>query len=936
MGLIGGILQPLYVGRPNILMSPMAFLQKPFRWLSAISRFGATTSGGPNFAYDLCVRKITPEQRATLDLSTWEVAFNGAEPVREDTIEQFCETFAPCGFRREAFYPCFGMAEATLIVSGGYVKKPPLIGSFKSDALAANKVVGAERGREGARGLVGCGGTLRDQEIVIADPDAMIRCAADRVGEIWVRGPSIAQGYWRQPDASEATFQAYLKDSGEGPFLRTGDLGFLQNGELFVTGRIKDLIIFRGVNIYPQDIERTMECSHPSLLPNCGAAFSVEKDGQERILVVQEVERRCKENLLEIVDAIRRAVSTEHELSLDSIVLVQAGSIPKTSSGKIQRHACRNGYLAGTLSVVQEWHADGHTELPSVLSKPKADGGAHPQGATGERASGAHDQAAEKGPARADFVAVRVSGKGIPAGKNGRPVTAQPSAGDPNRIAAAVLEEVRVVARERANGLTLDTSILGIGLDSLERMEILSGIEQRFGGRFPENIYPELETCRDVVAAVENYLGSEPRAKTLRTAEADIPAENYRVARFPEYLQLRERLNLIVRSGVGNPFFAIHEGLTNDRTVIAGREYVNFSSYNYAGMSGDPLVVKAVQEAVAKYGASVSASRLVSGEKDLHRDLERALAQFIGVEDSVVFVSGHATNETVIGHLLGAGDLVVHDSWAHNSILEGANLSGARRRSFAHNDWHAADLLLREHRRDYRRAVIVIEGVYSMDGDIPDLPRFIELKKRHKTLLMIDEAHSMGVLGPTGRGIGEYFHVDRGDVDIWMGTLSKSFGSCGGYIGGAKELVEYLKYTAPGFVYSVGMSPPAAAAALAACRLLAAEPERVARLRSRSQLFLELAKAHGLDTGKSRDSAVVPIILGSSILCLRLSRALFDRGINVQPIVHPAVDENAARLRFFLTSQHTAEQIRYAIAALVEELEKLKTQSAVASRAQEG
>ena len=286
--------------------------------------------------------------------------------------------------------------------------------------------------------------------------------------------------------------------------------------------------------------------------------------------------------------------------------------------------------------------------------------------------------------------------------------------------------------------------------------------------------------------------------------------------------------------------------------------------------------------------------------------------------------------------MLGAGDLVVHDSWAHNSILEGANLSGARRRSFAHNDWHAADLLLREHRRDYRRAVIVIEGVYSMDGDIPDLPRFIELKKRHKTLLMIDEAHSMGVLGPTGRGIGEYFHVDRGDVDIWMGTLSKSFGSCGGYIGGAKELVEYLKYTAPGFVYSVGMSPPAAAAALAACRLLAAEPERVARLRSRSQLFLELAKAHGLDTGKSRDSAVVPIILGSSILCLRLSRALFDRGINVQPIVHPAVDENAARLRFFLTSQHTAEQIRYAIAALVEELEKLKTQSAVASRRKKG
>ena len=285
MGLIGGILQPLYMGRPNILMSPMAFLQKPFRWLSAIGRFGTTTSGGPNFAYDLCVRKITPEQRATLDLSTWEVAFNGAEPVREDTIDSSARPL-PCGFRREAFYPCFGMAEATLIVSGGYVKKPPKIASFRTDALATGRVVALSVPVKGLGRWWVAGGTMRDQEIAIADPDTMTRCTANQIGEIWVRGPSIAQGYWRQPDASETTFQAYLKDSGEGPFLRTGDLGFLQDGELFVTGRIKDLIIFRGVNIYPQDIERTMECSHACLLPNSGAAFSVEKEDQE-------MHRRC-------------------------------------------------------------------------------------------------------------------------------------------------------------------------------------------------------------------------------------------------------------------------------------------------------------------------------------------------------------------------------------------------------------------------------------------------------------------------------------------------------------------------------------------------------------------------------------------------------------------------------------------------------------------
>ncbi|MCR4413399.1 MAG: fatty acyl-AMP ligase, partial [Thermoguttaceae bacterium] len=307
MGLIGGILQPLYVGRPNILMSPVAFLQKPYRWLSAITRFGATTSGGPNFAYDLCVRKITDEQKATLDLSTWQVAFNGAEPVREDTIERFCEAFAPCGFRREAFYPCFGMAEATLIVSGGYVKKPPVIRWFDAEALALHRVVPAEPHAPGARALVGCGENLPDQKIVIADPETRRQCPPDRVGEIWVRGPSIATGYWNQPEATEATFRARLEDSGEGPFLRTGDLGFLQDGELFVTGRIKDLIILRGVNVYPQDIEKTVESSHPYLLPNAGAAFTVEWQGRERLVVVQEIERRRKGDLSEVFNAIRRA-----------------------------------------------------------------------------------------------------------------------------------------------------------------------------------------------------------------------------------------------------------------------------------------------------------------------------------------------------------------------------------------------------------------------------------------------------------------------------------------------------------------------------------------------------------------------------------------------------------------------------------------------------
>ncbi|HEX3869151.1 MAG TPA: aminotransferase class I/II-fold pyridoxal phosphate-dependent enzyme, partial [Pirellulales bacterium] len=291
---------------------------------------------------------------------------------------------------------------------------------------------------------------------------------------------------------------------------------------------------------------------------------------------------------------------------------------------------------------------------------------------------------------------------------------------------------------------------------------------------------------------------------------------------------------------------------------------------------------------------------------------------------SIVYVGGHSTNETTIGHLFGPGDLILHDALAHNSIIQGCILSGARRRPFPHNDWRAVDQLLTDLRGEYRRVLIAIEGVYSMDGDIPDLPRFVEVKKRHKTFLMVDEAHSIGSLGDHGRGIGEYHRVGPSDVDLWMGTLSKSFGSCGGYIAGCKAVVEYLKYTAPGFVFSVGISPSNAAAALASIRLLENEPHRVAQLHDRARLFLSLAKEAGLNTGLSKDSPVVPIIIGNSMQSLALSRALTRRGVNVQPILYPAVEEKAARLRFFLTSNHTPEQIRYSVAAVAEELQKIQ------------
>lgn len=375
--------------------------------------------------------------------------------------------------------------------------------------------------------------------------------------------------------------------------------------------------------------------------------------------------------------------------------------------------------------------------------------------------------------------------------------------------------------------------------------------------------------------------------------------------------------------GLPNPYFLVHEGGMTDTTVIDGRELLSFSSYNYLGMATHPQVNEAAKDAIERYGTSVSASRLLSGSRPLHRELDTELAGLLGCEAAITLANGHATNVTVIGHLVGPGDLVIHDSLAHDSILQGCKLSGATRRPFPHNDAAALDAVLTQVRDQYRRVLVVIEGVYSMDGDIADLPALVEVKRRHGALLMIDEAHSIGTIGATGRGIGEYFGIDRSAVDLWSGTLSKALASCGGYVAGNRSVVEYLRYTVPGFVFSAGMTPADTAASLTALRVLRAEPERVARLAENAALFVRLAGAAGIDIGDSHDTAIVPCIVGDSLKTLRLAEALFQQGISVNPILYPAVPEEMARLRFFITCDHTPDQIRYAVTALEGELRHL-------------
>nr|WP_269455615.1 type I polyketide synthase [Micromonospora narathiwatensis] len=358
MGLIGSMLQPLYAGFSATFMSPTSFLKRPVRWLQAISTYGGTLSGSPNFGYELCVAKTTPEQRAALDLSSWRLAFSGAEPVRAETIDRFVEAFAPSGFRRSAFYPCYGLAEATLFVAGGLAGAEPGIRRVRAADLAGNRAIDAGPDEE-SRTLVSCGPSAAGHELAVVDPATGERLPAGRVGEIWFGGPSVAQGYWRRPEESEQIFRARIAGTGDGPFLRTGDLGFVDdNGELFVTGRHKDLIIIAGKNHYPSDIEFTVEQSDPTLRPGCGVACSVEVDGEEQLVVIHEVGgSRLRFDAERLIAAIRGAVSQEHGLQAYDVVLIKQGSIPKTSSGKLQRHAARRSYLAGRLEILASWSA---------------------------------------------------------------------------------------------------------------------------------------------------------------------------------------------------------------------------------------------------------------------------------------------------------------------------------------------------------------------------------------------------------------------------------------------------------------------------------------------------------------------------------------------------------------------------------------------------
>ena len=483
------------------------------------------------------------------------------------------------------------------------------------------------------------------------------------------------------------------------------------------------------------------------------------------------------------------------------------------------------------------------------------------------------------------------------------------------RVVAAALEQA--LPSGRSHRLALHTVLADAGIDGERFLDAVTDLEGRYGMRFHASWLTGIRTCGDLVDRVAHHMFDAADRSAARGPAADAPAAPD-ADPWPECQALEQRLADLEAAGLQNPFLLANERVAGRTATLQGRETITYTSFDYLGLAGHPAVKQAAVDAIGRFGCSASASRMVGGNNTVLDDLDHELADFIGTERAVVFPCGYGTNASVFNHLFGAGDLILYDELAHNSLVQGAGLSKAGKRPFRHNDHDHLDALLRDLRPQYRRIVVAIEGVYSMDGDYPDLPRFLEVKRRHDALLYVDEAHSIGTMGPEGRGICDFFGVDPRDGDLWMGTISKALGAQGGYLAGPERLIRYLGYTTPAFVFSTACSPANAAAALEAVRVIRREPWRLTRLRERSDLFLKLALDSGLDTGTSADTPVIPVILGSSARAMEVSQRLLARGINARPILYPAVRESAARVRFFLTCEHTEEQIVHTVETLAE------------------
>ena len=493
--------------------------------------------------------------------------------------------------------------------------------------------------------------------------------------------------------------------------------------------------------------------------------------------------------------------------------------------------------------------------------------------------------------------------------------------GNPKASLSEVLEKVHAIFAEE---LQLDPSAFsdsddlstGLGLDSLAIYSAITEIEDAYQLVLHDSDVSGISTISGLAQLVFNRMNGTASAPSL-PAEAPV-REYHRLTDFaesPEYIGLKQRMAETFHDGF-NPYFVPHDSLIRDTSVVNGKEVINLGSYNYLGMSGHPETMQAAIDAIKKYGTSASGSRTLAGEKTLYQQLEKSIAEWKHTEDAIVCTGGWATNLTLRSSFMHDGDFIVYDALSHNSIAEGVALSKAESKAFPHNDLQALESILQRVQDKYNKVLIVVEGVYSMDGDIAPIPEFVRLKKVYKCFLMVDEAHSGGVIGDHAGGCDDYFHLDPHDIDIKYGTLSKALGTCGGYIAADREIVEYLRYFMSGFVFSAGISPPLAAACMKAIEIIRRDNSAATKLHENIRYFVRRCKEEGMNTCLAGESAVVPILIGSDQDAARLSAELLDEGVFVPPAMYPAVPIGESRLRFTISATHSIEQLEKAVSSL--------------------
>lgn len=912
MGLVGFIITPCITGARCVAMSPISFIKDPAMWMRIVTKYKGTHVCAPNFGYALAARKTSDAEAAKMDLSTLKQTICAAEPIRRESLDAFISKFEKAsGFDPKTFNCGYGLAEVTLVCTGQNPLErhlPSILSIKKSTVEAQRKVViaTAKEATENVMTLVGCGKPMPTFKIAVVDPDSKKQLKEGQVGELWVQGPSVAVGYWNRPEYTEEMFGAKLagEKNPKNVFLRTGDMGFLRHGEVFVTGRLKDLIIIRGRNVVPQDVEASIERAHDHVRPGCTAAFSIEKNQEEALVLVAEVKNgSSKEICEEICREIVKVVLSEHQLRCEAIVLLRQKTIPKTTSGKIQRSAAKSKFLTNTLpKPVFEYKAkDGHHPHPTVAVAKRTVVEEESEDAS-EVVQNPEDVKTEE-----EILAWLV-----------------------DRIS----KEVEPSSEEPCAAIEIDpaTPWASYGLDSIAIVGLSSELGEYLGCIVPPSAFFQYDSPLKLASAPglatgeletdENEQGSE--SQLARSVE-EIDSSCYDFAAFPEVQGLAAQMQEFQAAGLRVPYL---ETLTAEK-----RKMVNFNTYNYLGNASNHDVALASKKAIDEYGTTMSSSPIV-GQTLVNEELEAALCSFFKAEASILYVGGWVANVATIDALVSKGDLILCDALNHNSCVTGQRLSGATILPFPHNDTQALERMLSKLRTKYRRVLIVIEGVYSMDGDIPNLPEMVRIKKEYKSILFLDEAHSFGTMGKNGRGLLEHFDVDPQDVDVRMGTMSKALGSVGGFILGSLAVIKYLKHSAGGFVFSVGLSPACAGAAVKSLQLMSKSPSRTLKLQERSSYFFDLCVKAKLSIPEStfRGAPVVVVIVGSTIATAKASEFLADKGkINVKPIVYPAVEEGKCRLRFFISSLHTKKQLEHAVTLLTTYLAEVNTPSSVSA-----